>query len=101
MNFTANTVRNGNVLHYSSANSKRLTTSVSAEELFAAVYTFGFASTLRTTLNDLFSRRVPLLLYIASKITALKGVWTRLDHRKAATDRPMHVATKLQATGAD
>lgn len=58
---------NANVIHYSSFKSKRVTRSVLAAELFAAIHAFDISSTLRLSLNDLFGYAVPLILYTASK----------------------------------
>lgn len=59
--------RNANIIHYTSVKSKRVTRSVLAAELFAAVNAFDCASTLRVTLNDIFGLVVPLVIYTDSK----------------------------------
>lgn len=56
-----------NILHYSSTKSRRVTRSVLSSELFAAVHAFDYASTIRTTLCDVFDQNVPLTLYTDSK----------------------------------
>lgn len=58
---------NANIIHYQSIKSKRVTKSVLASELFAAVHAFDVASTLRVTLNNIFDRSIPLVLYTDSK----------------------------------
>lgn len=58
---------NANILHYSSVKSKRVLRSVLAAEMFAAVHTFDFASTLWVTINYLFGRSIRLELYADSK----------------------------------
>lgn len=56
-----------NVLHYTSVKSKRVTRSVLAAELFAAVAAFDYSSTLRGTINEVFGRIIPLVLFTDSK----------------------------------
>lgn len=56
-----------NILHYSSVKSKRVTRSVLASELFAAVLAFDHASTIRLALNKIFGRLIPHILYTDSK----------------------------------
>lgn len=52
------------MLHYTSVNSKRVTRSVLAAELFAAVNAYDSASTLRVVIDAVFGRVVSLVLYI-------------------------------------
>lgn len=56
-----------NIVHYSIFKSKRVTRSVLAAELFAVVYAFYFASTVRFAVNDIMGRQVPLSIYTDSK----------------------------------
>lgn len=67
LTITADARGNGNLRHYRSEKSKRLTRKVLAAKRFAAVLAFDFVSTLRKNLNDLFSRVVPLVLRKNSK----------------------------------
>lgn len=58
---------NANILHYSSNNSKRVTRSVLAGKVFAAAHGINYATTLRMTINEIFGKTVPLILYTDSK----------------------------------
>ena len=58
---------NANIIHYTSVKSKRVTRSVLAAELFATVHAFDYGRTLRVTLNKMFGRTIPLVLYTDSK----------------------------------
>lgn len=73
---------NANVLHYTSVKSKRITRSVLAAELFAAVNAFDYASTLRVTINEVFGRFVPLVLYTDSKSLFESIVGTNMTTEK-------------------
>lgn len=59
---------NENIIHYSSVESKRVTRSVLAAELFDAVLAYGVASTARITFNTIFNHVIPLILYTDSKL---------------------------------
>lgn len=56
-----------NNVHCSSVKPKRMTRSVLSSELYVAVHAFDFASTLKTTINDIFGKLVSLTLYTDSK----------------------------------
>lgn len=58
---------NGNVVHYASTKSKRVTRSVLAAELFAMVQGFDDCSVLRLTLNDILGRVIPMHVYTDSR----------------------------------
>lgn len=56
-----------NIFHYTSVNSKEVTRCFLAAELFAEVMEFDYGSILRITLNKIFDRFIPLILYTDSK----------------------------------
>lgn len=57
-----------NILHYSSFKAKRVTRSVLAAELFSCVHVFDYASTMRTTINDIFGRMHLSLSTLTQKV---------------------------------
>lgn len=60
-------VNTANILHYFSVKVKRVTRSVIADELFAAMIGLDHESTIRVTRDKLFDRTVPMASYNDSK----------------------------------
>lgn len=58
---------NTNILHYTSVKSKRVTRSVLAAEIFAAIFALDYTSTLQVTLNKSFGKTIPTVLHTDSK----------------------------------
>ena len=56
-----------NIIHYGSSKSKRVTRSALAAELYALAHGFDIASALGTSIAEIFSRKIPLVLYTDSR----------------------------------
>lgn len=65
--FMADDIGSANFIHYASVKSKRVTKSVLAAELFAAVNALDTASTARASMNDILNGIISLILYTDSK----------------------------------
>lgn len=78
-----NRVGNASVLHYTSAKSTKITRSILVAERLAVVKACNVSSTLRTALNDIFGRVLPLILYIDSIY-----FYDRLVGTNSTTEKP-------------
>lgn len=74
---------NANISNYTSIKLKRVNRSFLTVELFSEANAFESTSTLRITLNNIFGRTVPLVLYTVSKWLdgALVGIKSNTEER--------------------